>query len=63
MKKNVQILKFKKKIQRSTQCQNATIKVFVSSLTRIDIFTSEHLNVSKENGIMVDIDLIQLTLD
>jgi hypothetical protein len=64
MKKNVQILKFKiNKFKGQIQCQNATIKVFVSSLTRINIFTSEHLNVSKENGIMVDIELIQLTLD
>ncbi len=37
--------------------------MFDSSLTRINIFTSEHLNVSKDNGIMVDIKLIQLTFD
>jgi hypothetical protein len=63
MKKNVHILKLKNKIKGQIQCQNATIKVFDSPLTRINIFMSEHLNVSKDNGIMVDIELIQLTFD
>jgi hypothetical protein len=53
-----------KKISKGQmQCQNATIKVFDSSLTKINIFTNEHLNVLKDNGIMVDIELIQLTFD